>query len=542
MSLKILDCTLRDGGYYSSWHFKQDVIENYLNSISKSNVDIVELGLRVCSSKEFLGPFAYTTDEYLSTLNLPSGPEYAIMINLSEYLNEDKSPKTENLESNFNQKKDSAVSVVRIAAHFNDLEYIQPVVQNLSKKGYRIIVNIMQIANYSADAISEKVKELDNVKEIEVLYFADSLGSMTASKISKMVKTLKSSWNRELGIHAHDNMGFAISNSLEANRLGVSHLDGTILGMGRGAGNAQMERLLIEIKKINNGAEKYHPEALFKIVLDDFQKLKDEHCWGSSLLYHLSAHYNIHPSYIQELMTKGESSDSEFLINSIEQLRDLTKSTSFSKSNLVNIGKPKLKSSGGSWNPSTSFEGKEVLIIGSGKGVRDNILGIKNFIKRKNPIVVSLNINNYIEPSFINYYIACHPLRVVSQAPKYKGLNTPVIVPINSFSDKVQEEVSHIPHHNFGIKIEDTELEYAETYCKLRSPLAMGYTLSLLGAGKASKAYLAGFDGYGDHDPKQKEMNRIFEEFSNKNKTLDILAVTPTTYSIERTSIYNPRL
>ena len=89
MTIKVLDCTLRDGGYYTSWNFDLKLVNKYLRGIKNSNIDVIELGFRFLNENKQLGPLAYTSDKFLETLDLPKGIEYAVMINASEYISKE---------------------------------------------------------------------------------------------------------------------------------------------------------------------------------------------------------------------------------------------------------------------------------------------------------------------------------------------------------------------------------------------------------------------------------------------------------------------
>ena len=86
--IKILDCTLRDGGYYNNWDFDPQVVKRYLKSVNEASIDIVELGFRALPQPKFMGPHKYTTDDYIETLQLPNGPEYCVMIDAKDFLDE----------------------------------------------------------------------------------------------------------------------------------------------------------------------------------------------------------------------------------------------------------------------------------------------------------------------------------------------------------------------------------------------------------------------------------------------------------------------
>ena len=88
---KILDCTLRDGGYYNNWDFSPEVVQAYIHAMVAAKIDYVELGLRNFAQPGFLGAFAYTSEDFLNRLELPEGPTYGVMIDAKTILNADQS-------------------------------------------------------------------------------------------------------------------------------------------------------------------------------------------------------------------------------------------------------------------------------------------------------------------------------------------------------------------------------------------------------------------------------------------------------------------
>ena len=84
--VKILDCTLRDGGYYNNWDFSKEVVNNYLKTMSLVGVDYVEVGFRSFQSKDFKGPTWYTTDSYLNSLSIPKNLTLGVMVNSYELI------------------------------------------------------------------------------------------------------------------------------------------------------------------------------------------------------------------------------------------------------------------------------------------------------------------------------------------------------------------------------------------------------------------------------------------------------------------------
>ena len=82
----ILDCTLRDGGYYNNWNFEKELVNDYLNAINKAKIQYVELGFRTLDKKKIKGNTAYTTDAFINSLNIPKSLKIGVMVNASDFL------------------------------------------------------------------------------------------------------------------------------------------------------------------------------------------------------------------------------------------------------------------------------------------------------------------------------------------------------------------------------------------------------------------------------------------------------------------------
>ena len=118
--IKILDCTLRDGGYYNKWDFDQETVDRYLTAVKTSSVDVVELGFRSLPQNTFMGPYFYTTDEFINQLDLPKGPIYGVMINGKDFIGNSGSSEYP-INKLFQIKEKSPITLVRIAINFNNV-------------------------------------------------------------------------------------------------------------------------------------------------------------------------------------------------------------------------------------------------------------------------------------------------------------------------------------------------------------------------------------------------------------------------------------
>ncbi|WP_006787625.1 aldolase catalytic domain-containing protein [Thiorhodospira sibirica] len=234
-----VDCTFRDGGYYNAWDFSPELIHKYLEAMQAARVDVVELGFRTLKNQGFQGACAFTTDEFIRSLTIPAGLTVGVMVNGNELVGE--VPQQEALERLFpNAAADSPVDLVRIACHVHEFEKALPAVTWLKERGYQVGFNLMQVA----DRTEEEVKALARLAKaypMDALYFADSMGSMSPDQAAQIIQWFRSEWKGPMGIHTHDNLGLALSNTLRALDEGVTWVDSTVTGMGRGPGNARTE-------------------------------------------------------------------------------------------------------------------------------------------------------------------------------------------------------------------------------------------------------------------------------------------------------------
>ena len=530
--VQVLDCTLRDGGYYNNWNFPSDIINRYLEAMSAAGVDIVELGMRSLINKGFKGAVGFTTDDYLATLSIPSNLKVAVMVNASEIVGE--IPLEECLGVLFPLNASaSAVDIVRIACHVHEFEKALPAAKWLREKGFIVGFNLMQISDRTQQEVIA-ISRIAGGQELDVLYFADSMGSMTPEHCRKVIQWLKTHWNGALGIHTHDNMGLALQNTLAALDEGVTWLDSTVTGMGRGPGNARTEELAIEIAERLGVAVNLVP--LMTIIRNYFQPLKNECGWGSNPYYYLSGKHGIHPTYIQEMLADARYNEEDSLAV-IEHLR-IEGGKKFSIDTLHMARQNFGGDVKGSWAPSTLFLDREVLLLGTGPGVKEHKKAIEEYIKRKHPIVAALNAQSEIDDALIDVRFACHPLRLLADADQHNNLPQPLITPVSMLSHDVKSKLKNKELYDFGLSISKDRFEFGDTGCSAPTSLVMGYAFAALSSGKAKCVLMAGFDGYTSGDPRNQEMNFVVKKYKQSPGAVELIAVTPSKYDVNMTSIY----
>jgi 4-hydroxy 2-oxovalerate aldolase len=537
--MKILDCTLRDGGYYNNWDFPSDVVEAYLKAVAEAKIDYVELGLRDFPKDDFLGAYAYTTEEYLNAIELPLGPVYGVMVNAKTILSRSLSI-IEVIDLLFVSASASKISLVRIAAHFSEVEQCAPIVKYLKTLGYIVSLNLMQAGGKASEKVTEKARQATEWGVLDVLYFADSLGNMDGHEVERIVNALRQGWIGPIGIHTHNNMGKGLDNTLTANKLGVTWLDTTITGMGRGAGNTQTECLLAVLDKSDSN---YNAKPIYELVIRYFEPMQKDYGWGSNLLYFLGAQNDVHPTYIQNLLSNTHYGTEE-IIGAIDYLSKLESTTSYNGVELntalsFNFSQNEVS---GTTAVKALFSNKHVLVITNGPSTQKYSDAIELYIRSQSPIVISVNIADAISTDLIDYYVISHNSKYLADLSSYTQLDKPIILPKHRFSQPELALISNCDILDYGLKIEKNQLSAQKTHAVIPFDITVAYVLAMLLESKPSSIKVVGLDGYEKNDPRQQEMLSIFGLYNTIKESKHITSLTPTSYTINKSSIYAPNI
>ena len=533
MAIKLLDCTLRDGGYYNAWDFDRVLIKNYLRAMLGIAADYVEIGFRGFPKDEFRGGCAYTTDSFIRGLMIPDGLNIGVMVNASELINHPDGVIIA-LTQLFEPATESPVSLVRIACHSYEFETTLKGCHWLKEQGYRVGINLMQIADRSLAEFSQ-LAQLASQYPLDVLYFADSMGSMSPEQTTEIIGALRVGWSGELGIHTHNNMGRALANSLQAVAEGITWIDGTVTGMGRGAGNVQTEYLVVESAALRPELS-CNITPLMTLIRQYFGPMQQEYAWGANTYYYLAGKYGIHPTYIQSMLQDNRYSDEDILAV-IDHLK-VSGSKKFRLNTLeaarhFYVGEPI-----GTWLPASEMAEREVLILGTGPGGAKHQTALEDYIRRYQPVVMALNTQASVSSELINFRIACHPVRLLADCAEHVQLPQPLITPASMLPAEVCTELSGKKLLDFGLAVRPETFQFSDTFCVLPTSMVIAYVLAIASSGQASRILLAGFDGYGADDPRNSEMDDLLARFTQTPGVPPLQSITPTVYQVPSTSIY----
>jgi 4-hydroxy 2-oxovalerate aldolase len=273
MRTYLLDCTLRDGGYQNEWNFGYRNICKIAQLLTDARIDIIECGFLSQKIVYDADISKFTTIEQINAI-LPSNRNnsmYVVMMNHGE-----ADPVS------LPECNGSGISGIRVAFHKKDLNSALEECEIIKSKGYKVFIQAMVSLSYSD---SEILSLVDKANEIEpyAFYIVDSFGSMSRNELLRLFYLVEHnlSKNIKIGFHSHNNLQLAYSNAILLTEQQSEHnliIDASVYGMGRGAGNLNLE-LFAEHINAGLGGE-YEIDKLLIIIdefLNKFYKLRKLH-------------------------------------------------------------------------------------------------------------------------------------------------------------------------------------------------------------------------------------------------------------------------
>lgn len=384
--LKILDCTLRDGGYVNDWNWGYHNARAIVRFLTKAKVDFVEVGflrdienynpdVTVCNTIEELNKLVPTKAD---------GTMYSAMA----------------MQSNYDIRKltpycGEGIEMIRITAHDYDIKDGMNFAQEVKSKGYKLSINPINIMGYSDERI---LWIIDQVNLIQPYQFSivDTFGSMKRRDLDRIVSLVDNNLDRNirLALHLHENMALSCclaQNFIDKHLNRPVAVDASLMGMGRIPGNLPIELIA---DYCNDYADKaYDIDFMMDAIQEYIAPIKGQSEWGYTPAYFLSARFNLHRNYAEHYLGKGDLTNRD--INRILAGFDRKKATVFSKeyadekyleykNNIIDDKEDyeKLK---------LELKDKKILIMAPGASIETEKIKVENYIKNEQPIVISVN-------------------------------------------------------------------------------------------------------------------------------------------------------
>ena len=282
--IKVLDCTIRDGGLVNDHRFSDDFVRTLYRSLSTAGVDYMEFGYRnskkLVSVNDF-GPWKFCDDDKISEVidGIESEMKISIMVDAHRVV-----------EQEFRPVNESPVDMIRVATYVKDIDKAIVLNNRVRKLGYETTVNIMAISTESEFDLVQALKQLAEIDTLAV-YVVDSYGSLYSEQIEYYIKLYQEHLpGKEIGVHCHNNQQLAFGNTIEGIIHNANFLDASVYGMGRGAGNCTLELLLGFLKN-----PKFKLAPVLKFVQDYMLPMREQYEWGYLIPFMVTGILNEHP-------------------------------------------------------------------------------------------------------------------------------------------------------------------------------------------------------------------------------------------------------
>lgn len=380
--IKILDCTLRDGGYINDWNFKDSQIIKILNSLKNSNIDVIECGYLNDKKSNLQDTTLFkdtkSIDKFIKNID---DAQKVVMINHGDYD-----------VKNLPHKDKTHIDGIRLAFHKEKLDDALKEAKQIIDLGYHLYFQPMVTKNYTDLEFLSMIEEVNNLNPYS-FYIVDSFGSMTLDEFRKYLILADSNLHKKisLGYHSHNNMQLAFSNAVSMCGMNLKReiiIDASIYGIGRGAGNLNTELIADFLNKSYD--KDYDTLPLLEIIDELLSSLMKKTPWGFSPAQFLSASYNCHPNYATYLINKNTN----HIVGIKKVLEKLPKEkkSSFDKVLIEQLYIDSILEQNtpikGEFNIDKT---KKLLLIASGKSVNENKEMISSKVDDENYISISLN-------------------------------------------------------------------------------------------------------------------------------------------------------
>ena len=283
--IKVLDCTIRDGGLINNHDFGHKFVRHVYKSLAEAGVDYMEIGYKnsreLFSSSEY-GHWKFCDDDDLKkiTEGIESNTKLSVMVDVGRVKLEDVKPASE-----------SPVDMIRVASYVKDVDKAIYMVNHFEDKGYETTINVMAISRDQGPELDEALYQIESESKARVIYIVDSFGSLYQEPVEWLVKRFKNILKtKEVGFHGHNHQQLAFGNTIEAIMHGANYLDATVYGIGRAAGNCPLELLVGFLKN-----PKFDIRPILDLISEEFIPLRKKIEWGYIIPYAIAGMMNEHP-------------------------------------------------------------------------------------------------------------------------------------------------------------------------------------------------------------------------------------------------------
>ena len=295
--IKVLDCTIRDGGLMNHWQFEDRFVKAVFDACCAARIDYMEVGYK-SSEKAFSraenGAWKFCADadivRVLGEDCAQKGIKLSAMADIGRIENEDIPPKDE-----------SVISLIRVACYVHQMDKAIDLAHHVIDKGYEATINLMAVSRVMERDLDEALDDVSKSR-VPVFYLVDSFGAMYCEQVERLAKKYVAALaGKTIGFHGHNNQQLAFANTIEAIIHNCNWVDGSMYGIGRGAGNCPLECLVSFLKN-----PKFDPRPIYNLVQKEMIPLREKIEWGYHIPYLVTGVMNEHPRSAMKFMEAPE--------------------------------------------------------------------------------------------------------------------------------------------------------------------------------------------------------------------------------------------
>lgn len=531
MSLEVLDCTLRDGGYINDWMFGKKTIRSILDKLEQAKIDIIECGFLTRMVKEEDCSLWGSVEQIGRAL--PQRKRTAMFVAMIAIGEKELQP------SELSPCDGSSITGIRLTFHKAEIEKAVDWAGILMGKGYKVFMQPVGTVFYSDLELLRLVEKI-NALSPYAFYIVDTLGSMYRNEVSHRFYLIDENLKPEvkLGFHGHNNLQLAFSNAQVLGKIQTRRpliLDSSVYGMGRGAGNLPTELITQYInRKI---APRYDVSLVMDIYDEYISAIRREHEWGYTMPYHIAASNVCHPNYAAFLLNRQTLTmkDIEKIIQSIPEKFRVLYDQELIERLYTEFQSNKIDDSAAVEALTRMIEGRKILMLAPGGSLLSAYGDIMDFIERESPFVITVNFADADyrpDACFVSNHKRVDSIR--REMGEMGAL--PMIL------------TSNIPCEGEDcLYVDYTRYLNSDRMVSDNAGLML---LKLLGRCGAKQIYLAGFDGFHhrhnenyysrelqlevDEELVQEKQKRIREQLALLSGSLQISFLTPSVYEEEK--------
>lgn len=508
--MKLLDCTIRDGGYYTNWDFDKTLVKTYIQSMNKLPVDYIEIGYRSKTMEGYLGEYFYCPEYVLNYFKKNCEKKITIILNEKDVSVEDLKPLL--------QPCIGIVTLVRLAIDPKNFTRALLLAEKVKEMGFEVGFNVMYMSTWKSEP--EFLAQLNKTTGIcDYFYMVDSFGGVYPEDVKEIYQIVSEQVTVPIGFHGHNNLELALINTLTALECGATIVDATITGIGRGAGNLKTELLLTALNAKNNLSVDFN--ALSTTVAQ-FTELQSKYNWGINLPYMVSGANSLPQKEVMDWVGKRFYSYNSIILALANRSKGIKDNIKFDKFTVADDEKV-----------------AKAIIVGGGNTVMKHQEAILSYLNANNDVIIihasSRNVSIFRDLECIQCFClqGNEGHRLENEYDDFMSFKGKIILP-----PYPRTMGTYVPEQLFKNSFELSEINFAKKHVDTHTAIALQCAFEF----GVKEIEMIGYDGYSGVSLGNKEFdlfkenNYLFEEASNN---IILTSLTPTSYSgLVQSSIY----